>query len=137
MTRLRVIAAGAAVAVSLMVGVWPAAAAAPRADSSLPAATAMSATHAPRAQCNITLHRFKIWRGGCTSTSKSYLCNSGEEGNFPWFPRHAANGCIYRVWIYTRYNQGGQAICLSHHSSTGYLGTDWKSYRIVNNQNTC
>lgn len=147
MTRIRVITVGVALAATVMLGVWSTAgpaAAQPAHPSQPAAASAVSAVHSPRSplvptivQCNITLHRFKIWQGGCSSTTHEYTCDAGHQGNFPWFPRHAANGCIYRVWIYTQYNQGGTALCLSKHSSTGYLSTDWKSWRIVSNQDDC
>lgn len=144
MTRIRVITVGVALAVAVMLGVWSTAgpaAAQPAHPSQPAAASAVSAVHAPLVpqivQCNITLHRFKVWRGDCSSSTDSHTCDAGHQGNFPWFPRHAANGCIYRVWIYTQTNQGGTALCLKPHSSTGYLSTDWKSWRIVSNQDPC
>src|SRR5262249_45752928 len=140
----RMIAVGAALAAAVMLGAWSAAGvAAAQPSQPAAAASAVAAAHSPRsplvplAQCDITLHRFKIWRGDCSSTTETHLCSSGNEGNFPWFPRHAANGCIYRVWLYTQYNQGGSTLCLSPHTSTGYLSTDWKSFRIVSNTSDC
>jgi hypothetical protein len=88
-------------------------------------------------QCPVVLHRFTTYSPDCGNVTGSHTCFSGNQGNFVVIPHYAANGCIYRVWLYSGDNETGTALCLSPTSSTGYLSVLRKSFRIVSNQSNC
>ncbi|HEY2551367.1 MAG TPA: hypothetical protein VGI64_12395 [Streptosporangiaceae bacterium] len=101
------------------------------------AGTAPMIAKVPASQClPLPLHRFVIFNGSCHRI-ETRTCFAGNEGNFPSIPRHADNGCIFRVWLYTQTGERGQTLCLTHRTATGTLHTDWKSFRIVSNQDPC
>lgn len=88
-------------------------------------------------QCPLILHRFTTYYPTCATVSGSRTCSIGNQGNFAQFPAYADNGCIYRVWLYSERNEAGATLCLSPRSGTGYMPTEWMSFRIVSNQNNC
>jgi hypothetical protein len=89
-------------------------------------------------QCPIILHRFTTYAPTCADVTGERLCFSGNEANFTVLPDYAANGCIYRVWLYSGDGETGSTLCLSPTSSTMQLAqAKWKSFRIVSNQNNC
>jgi hypothetical protein len=96
-----------------------------------------AAAQAPATQCPVVLHRFTTYAGDCGSVSGSHTCFSGNQGNFVVIPTYAANGCIYRVWLYTGVNETGTGLCLSPTSSTMHLNVFRRSFRIVSNQSNC
>lgn len=114
--------------------VTPAVAQAPAAASQ---AFTPAAAQAKRVQCPVVLHRFTTYSPDCGSVSGSRACSIGNQGNFTIIPHYAANGCIYRVWLYSGDNETGSTLCLSPRTSTGFLAVFRLSFRIVSNQNPC
>jgi hypothetical protein len=94
---------------------------------------------APAVQCPVVLHRFTTYNPDCGHVSGSRACSIGNQGNFSTIPNYAANGCIYRVWLYSGVNETGSSpLCLSPtRSSTGFLTVIRRSFRIVSNQDPC
>jgi hypothetical protein len=94
---------------------------------------------APAVQCPVVIHRFTTYNPDCGHVSGSRTCSIGNQGNFATIPDYAANGCIYRVWLYSGINEGGSSpLCLSpSHTATGFLTVIRRSWRIVSNEDPC
>lgn len=96
-----------------------------------------AAAQAPLVQCPIIVHRFTTYAPDCGTETAERDCFSGNQGNLARIPNYAANGCIYRVWLYSDINETGSALCINPRSSTGFLSVVRRSYRIVSNQSDC
>ena len=99
-------------------------------------AVAPAADVAPACQPPVILHRFTTY-SSCTKQIAQRTCTPGNHGNFSVIPSYAANGCIYRVWLYAGANQTGGALCLTPHTATGFLSVARRSFRIVSNTANC
>jgi len=108
----------------------------PAASQAVTSQAVIPAAPAPACQPPIILHRFTTY-SSCTAQIAQRVCTPGNQGNFSVIPSYAANGCIYRVWLYAGANQTGGALCITPHSATGFLSVARRSFRIVSNQSAC
>jgi hypothetical protein len=87
--------------------------------------------------CPVQFGRFRIYNPKCGLTQRPSLCFIGNHGNFRAVPRYASNGCKFRVWMYTAENEVGHALCISPHTPTNGLKKNYRSFRVVRNQDRC
>jgi hypothetical protein len=64
------------------------------------------------------------------------VCFAGNEDSIT-APEYVSNGCNTRVWIYQYSDETGYSLCLRPNSTTGHLGREYHSFRIVSNRASC
>jgi hypothetical protein len=63
-------------------------------------------------------------------------CFNGNEDSI-LAPQYVSNGCTTRVWLYQYSDETGYSLCLRPNSTTGHLGREYHSFRIVSSKKSC
>jgi hypothetical protein len=85
--------------------------------------------------CPIRNGDFSEYRNNCGFPVK-YTCQVGSNARFSYPPSYVSNGCLTRVFIYSRSTLNGRRLCIGPHSATHRLRRTYRSFRIGSSR-TC